>query len=208
MHVSARGSGRSSAWFIKCPSLIVGNNAINRISRSGRQARISGRREVTQIFPTESHARLRFIDGYMESLWRGDPHRHRDDVVALRVARASIHSRDGVLKDDDVPVIMAGAATDDDRRRALYEAVRTKDAKGYPSHGYRHVNLVVLDWFGLEFDASEYSAHQLFGPGLKELLRRCAFNEIFFVLEDTTSRGVESRTRQPRYVLLGSQGVV
>lgn len=158
--------------------------------------------EVTQIFPSESHARLQFIDGYLESLWQGGPHRHRDDVTTLHSARVSIHSQDGVLKNEDVPVVLTASPTEEDRRRALYEALKAKTWREYPTQIFRHINLIVLDWFGLKFDASEYSTDQLFDTDLKDLLRRCAFHEVFFLLESTKSQESGSRRDEVRYVYL------
>lgn len=144
--------------------------------------------EVTQIFPSESHARLNLVHGYHHQLWGGGAHLHKRDVSILQSVTVDIMDKDGNMKQTGVPAIVTEMPSLPAFRSALCGAIRGKVAKAYNAAGLTHVNLVVLDWFELPFDASDYGSDRFFDKNMRAVLKNCPFREILLLLASTSSR--------------------
>lgn len=155
--------------------------------------------EITQIFQSESHARLSFINGYAEDLWSGGRHRHRDDVHVLEVSEATVTDKDGNVKHEALPVIVTRTATAEDFRAGLASAIRHKASLNYSSESFSHLNLVVLDWYRVPFDSRDYPSDRLLDAEVREALRSSPFREVHLLIYDTSKQeSDETAVLRPR----------
>lgn len=145
--------------------------------------------EITQLFASESIARLNLVHGYHHRLWSGGSHLHKADRMVLHSVRVEITDQDGNVKQTEVPAIFTQVeATVETFRSALREVILAKGDKGYDGAGeLRHINLVILDWFELPFDASDYCSDRFLDDDLRAALRACPFREVFLLLADTVN---------------------
>lgn len=158
--------------------------------------------EVTQIFPSEAHARMYLLPGYLQDLWDGGDHRHKADRKILQVERVTVRTKEGQIKSENLPVVMTQTPTEVGRNDALAEALRRKAAACYDDSEFSHINLIVYDWFRLSFDASNYSTEQLFSPEVKEQLRASPFREVFLVTGNTAVDADADGKKRPAWVVL------
>ncbi|MEU5529489.1 hypothetical protein ABZ744_21395 [Micromonospora chersina] len=148
--------------------------------------------EVTQLFRHQSQARLNLVPGYMHRLWSGGSHLHKKDVKALQSVKVKIEDKHGNVRHTDVPAIIMEAPTVTQFRSALGQAIRMKTARQYDSSEFDHLNLVVLDWFHLKFDANEYLTDRFFDEEVRVALRECPFREVLLLIYDTVNGKGES----------------
>jgi hypothetical protein len=151
--------------------------------------------EVTQLFPSESHARLNLIPGYMHRLWSGEPHMTRKDVKILKSIKVTVSDKDGNVKQTDLPAILTEQLSVAEFRRQLANAILAKSDKGYDPAGFTHVNLIILDWFHLDFDPNKYRTERLFNDDVRSALRDGPFREVYLVVS-VTERAPESETNE------------
>ena len=147
--------------------------------------------EITQLFINESIARFNLIPGYTRRLWSGGSHLHKNDVKVLQSVRVEVSDKDGNIRHKDLPAVMTEIPSLAAFRARLCQAIRKKSDKGYDSTNYSHINLVVLDWFGLEFDASQYWTDRFFDDEVRASLRESPFREVFLVVNHTAARNDE-----------------
>jgi len=137
--------------------------------------------EVTDLYPTESAARLEHHPHYITELFAGGPHMHRDDVTELKVTTVSIRDAGGNLKAEGVPAVLSQTRPDAEHGDAIAEVLRRKSAKvaGYdPS--LSHLNLIIVDKFDMSLDVDDgYSTSDLLTPELRAALRETPFREVF-----------------------------
>jgi hypothetical protein len=142
--------------------------------------------EVTQLFGSESQARLNLVHGYMHRLWSGGTHLHKRDVKVLNSVRVEIKDADGNIKQSDVPAIITQSPTINSFHASLAEAIRLKSGRGYDESEFTHLNLVILDWYHLEFNASEYLTDRFFNDDVRVALRESPFHEVFLLIYNTS----------------------
>lgn len=141
--------------------------------------------EITQLFPNESHARLNLVHGYHQRLWSGGAHLHKSDVTVLQSMTVDIKDRDGNVKQSGVPAILTETPGPDAFRATMCDAIRGKAAKRYGLEGLTHLNLVILDWFDLPFDATRYLTDRFFDNEVRAALKECPFREVFLLTAGT-----------------------
>jgi len=143
--------------------------------------------EVTQLFIHESQARFNLIPGYAHRLWSGGSHLHKKDLKVLQSVTVEVRDKDGNVRHADLPAVILETPGVAAFRSGLCEVIRTKAAKGYDSNEFTHLNLVILDWFHLKFDASEYLTDQFFDDDVRAALRVSPFREVFLIIYTTVS---------------------
>jgi hypothetical protein len=141
--------------------------------------------EVTELYQTESDARVMNKPRYVSDLLDGASHMHKDDVKTLDVATVTIHDSNGNLKAEGVPAIIRQRPSREEHSQAVASTIRRKNEKAATySAGLAHINLIIVDRFGfpLEKDA-EYLATQFLVPELRTALVQAPFREVFLVSE-------------------------
>ncbi|GAA4758056.1 hypothetical protein GCM10023328_47380 [Modestobacter marinus] len=139
--------------------------------------------EVTDLYETESNARLINVPGYIGQLFEGGPHIHRDDVAVLQVAEFSITDQDGNVKQENVRGVIQERSSESVHSEKLAQVIRSKNTKhaGYKT-GLSHINLIIVDHFDRQDDDSrEYDTSRLFGRGVREAMAESPFQEVFLV---------------------------
>lgn len=152
--------------------------------------------EITQLFINESIARFNLIRGYSHLLWSGGSHLHKKDVKVLQSVRVKVSDKDGNTRHADLPAVITETPNLDAFRAQLCKVIRGKSEKGYDSAIYSHINLVILDWFGLEFDASQYLTDRFFDEEVRAALRESPVREVFLIVNNTVRKGVDAN--EPR----------
>jgi len=139
--------------------------------------------EVTELYQTESDARITRHPRYVSELLAGGVHMHRDDIAILDVASVSIRDKDGVLKQSDVPAIVRQLPSHADHAAALASTIRRKSLRvGDYEVGLSHVNLIVHDRFDMPFGPdSEYAVGEVVTRELRLALMETQFREVFLV---------------------------
>jgi hypothetical protein len=137
--------------------------------------------EVTQLFPTESDARLNLVHGYAHHLWSGGEHMHKDDVRELQSVKVTITSEDGTVR-KGVPAIIGPSPTLATFRSALARAIDEKSRASYDLADFSHCNLVILDWFSLSFDPRQYTTDRFFDEDVRAALEEAPFREVLLIV--------------------------
>lgn len=161
--------------------------------------------EITQLFVNESIARFNLIPGYPHRLWSGGAHLHKKDVKVLQSVRVKVSDQDGNIRHPDLPAVITETPSLDAFRAQLGKVIRGKSEKGYDSATYSHINLVILDWFGLEFDASQYLTDRFFDDDVRAALKESPFREVLLIVNNTVLEGIgddETRANDARIIPL------
>jgi hypothetical protein len=102
--------------------------------------------EITELYHTESDARLERIEGYVQDLLKGGGVRHKDDRVNFRVTKVSITSKEGDVKATDVLAIVREEYRLGDFVRGVAETITKKDRViDDAPEDLTHVNLIIRD---------------------------------------------------------------
>lgn len=139
--------------------------------------------EITEIYANESDARLENLDGYLQELWDGKPHRHRDDVGVLKTGPAQFLDKDGNVT-GEFPVVMMELTKIPTLPRLIAERIDRKNGH-YTDYmdGMTHVNLIIHD----RVSHSPPSSDQVFESSIflsdetRAALNSSDFNEVFLV---------------------------
>ncbi len=139
--------------------------------------------EVTEVFPSQSNARLDRIPGYVGELLEGGGFRHKADRRELKVDKIQILS-EGSVKFNDVPAVIQGLPPIKECAAMVAESIRSKEEKLSDAFNrLRHVNLIVRERVGLiahrtpgEFYRTYYT------DALRNAVFASSFREIYFVL--------------------------
>lgn len=145
--------------------------------------------EITQLFPNESIARLNLVHGYHHRLWSGGSHLHKMDRKILKAEKLQIRDKDGNIKQTDVPGVFVETPGLDAFRRRLRQAIEEKRAKGYEAGQLMHMNLVILDWFDLAFNPSDYYTDWFFDDEIRAALRDSPFREVYLLVRGASGGG-------------------
>lgn len=158
--------------------------------------------EITQLFPNESIARLNLVHGYHHRLWSGGSHLHKMDRPILKAGKFEIRDKDGNVKQTDVPGILVDTPGFDAFRLGLRHAIVEKSGKGYDASQLMHMNLVILDWFNLEFDPNNYFTDRFFDDETRAALREAPFREVYLLVQGASGDANADGTLQPnRWVI-------
>ncbi len=139
--------------------------------------------EVTELFPTESHARMLHVPDYMRSLWEGGEYVHKDDKAILNVVRVEVSDQDGNVKAADMPGIITdvpGVASHYDR---LAEVVERKNAAfAHYETNLDHVNLLIADHFDAQSSIqTEFSNQDILPPRMRTALLASPFRSVIVI---------------------------
>ena len=85
--------------------------------------------EITELFLSESDARVNCLPDYVTSLLTGGKPRHKDDYTELAVSTVSIQDADGTLKAEGIPGIMRTLPTINRYRQMLVEVIEDKNSQ-------------------------------------------------------------------------------
>lgn len=147
--------------------------------------------EVTELYESQSHARIVNNPDYPSRLMAGQPHMHKDDVNTLKVVRTSITGPDGGLKHKDLPAILTEQPSDAQYSAALAETIRAKNER-FPRYagGFCHIDLVVLDhhWSQLRL-GEEYASDAVLTDDVRPVLLASPFREVFLISKFKDGRG-------------------
>ncbi len=157
--------------------------------------------EVTELYQTESDARITHHPRYVSELLPRGTHMHKDDVAILDVASVSIRDKDGLLKQTDVPAIVRQLPSHLEHADALAATIRRKSLRiGDYESGLSHVNLIVLDRFDVPFGPHpEFAVNEVVTPQLRSALVETQFREVFLV---SSTRDYQRIYRPLRMLLL------
>lgn len=158
--------------------------------------------EITQLFFNESIARVNLIPGYVTRLCSGGSHLHKKDVKVLQPVRVEITDQEGNNRRTNQPVVITETPTLAAFRDRLCQVIREKSEKGYDPANYSHINLVILDWFRLKFDASKYLTDRFFDDEVRLALKESPFREVFLVVNNTVHHESEPRGHDARVIPL------
>jgi hypothetical protein len=143
--------------------------------------------EITEIYQNESDARLQNIDGYLQELWDGKPHRHRDDIDVLKVGPVDFLDQDRNVKAKGIPAVMVNVTNMPTLPSLIAQRIHAKSAH-FPEYvqGLTHVNLVIHDRVG---DAAPkvdevYESRAFLSDAVRSALNASSFNEVFLVSTD------------------------
>lgn len=81
-----------------------------------------------------------------------------------------------------------------DFRAGLTELINHKSGLAYDLDGFSHVNLVILDWYHLHFDASKYSTSLLVDDSVRQALVSTPFREVDLLIYSSASGNDDSGT--------------
>ena len=146
--------------------------------------------EVTELYYSESNARLRNIPNYLGGILDNRQYRHKEDMKALEVHEFTLLSDDkpdqqfkGILKElppvSQYVQIVIGIIKNKSKRIQQYIQDLT------------HVNLIILDTENriITFPRSDFY-RSFFTPYLQTVLCKSGFREVFFVTKLETDRWV------------------
>lgn len=157
--------------------------------------------EITQMFPSEAEARLNLVHGYAERLWSGGTHLHKDDVEELLSVRVKVTAKDGTVRHDDLPAIIGPSPTLSSYRHALGETITGKAQLRYDLTALSHCNLVVLDWFHLSFDPSDYTTERFFDDEVRAALAASPFREVHLIVHASPKGSPNDSTVVPYHIV-------
>ncbi|MBM4536276.1 hypothetical protein GS433_17965 [Rhodococcus hoagii] len=143
--------------------------------------------EITHLWPNQSQARLHMLPGYMDALWKGGRHRHRDDVEALKVSTFTVHDADGNLKHENLPGILTRPSTRGEFWNALADTIEKKSGLNYDQSEFSHINLAIYDWFDIPRNLTQLATSDLIDKRVAEALRTTPFREVVLLTYDSTS---------------------
>lgn len=145
--------------------------------------------EITELFDTESDARIMNLPSYISEILAGKPHKHKDDVKTLSVSEVTITDKDGNEKASGVPAIIRELPSIETRAQFLVHAISKKQKKA-PDYldGLTHVNLIIMDRSDGSWRPESLNIGELLIPDLRSALLESRFREIFFVTR-TRARG-------------------
>ena len=138
--------------------------------------------EVTELFRDQADARSVRHPEYLDALFRGAPHMHKDDKKALPLSFMTITDPDGNVTHENVPGILGPAISEADHRRAVAATIESKVARGYAVEG-GHVDLIVRDRYfpSGELLPDEYSVTALLSDGVRAALVDSSFREVYLI---------------------------
>lgn len=138
--------------------------------------------EVTELFRNQADARSVRHPDYLDALFRGGPHMHKDDKDALPLVFMRISDSNGHVTHESVPGILTAAVPEEDHRRALAATIESKGARGYAVDG-GHVDLIIRDRYFPSGEAlpDEYSVTALLGDGVRAALVGSPFQEVYLI---------------------------
>lgn len=101
--------------------------------------------EVTEVFQSDSIARLERMPGYAAHLFAGGEPKHKDDYEALALQPVDVENPDGA-KHKGIRAIVSHTPTVDKYRRAVVAAIEAKGTKRVRYNtAVDHMNLVIRD---------------------------------------------------------------
>lgn len=138
--------------------------------------------EVTELFRDQADARSVRHPDYLDALFRGAPHMHKDDKAALPLSFMRITDLDGNVTHENMPGIFTAARSESDHRRAIAATIESKGTRGYAVEG-GHVNLIIRERYLLSGEPlpDEYSVTALLSDGVREALVDSPFREVYLI---------------------------
>lgn len=136
--------------------------------------------EVTQLYLSESHARLQNIPGYATEVFAGR-YRHAKDRLALPVEEVTITPHDG-SDDRRVPALIQRFPELSDHLRLVATAIGAKARKARRYRRLHHLNLVVVDYLRRWGNLEQASLCKLLtSQHIPATIWRSPFREVFYV---------------------------
>jgi hypothetical protein len=148
--------------------------------------------EITELYYSESEARLHNLPSYAQEILDGKPHRHRKDIELLQVSRATLLSSEGIVKARDLPIIIREMPLPQAYSEILAQIISDKGRRStiYQS-GLRHVNLIIMD---RENRYRQNPPEEIFSiictPTLLDVLAQTEFREVFLVTKAKPERRI------------------
>lgn len=144
--------------------------------------------EVTDIYPSDTHARVTNRPDYMPRLFEGGRHMAREDKDILKVVRVQVTDQDGTVVASDLPAVLNEVPSESARLAKLASAINTKSEKSSDYDAdLSHVNLIIVDHFSpIEDGFAPYWVADILGGGVREALLGSPFREVFVVGRDLT----------------------
>ena len=135
--------------------------------------------EITDVFPDESDARMRMVPGYMQSLWEGGRHIHKDDVERLEVTTFEVTDADGGNKRSILGIVRESMSPADHFERVARAIERKNDSfLGYEK-SLGHVNLILADHISERpREDREFRTSEILSPRIREALRVTPFRSV------------------------------
>lgn len=139
--------------------------------------------EVTELYQSETNARLKHIDGYVGDLLNGNNVRHKDDQENLNVVTVDIVTRDNEVKYKNVPAIIQQNPNLAECSRMIANIITEKERRIESQVSCSlHVNLIIYDATSLLHHIKKQDFYATyFLPELRDSLSKSSFREIFFL---------------------------
>ncbi len=157
--------------------------------------------EITELWSSESNARLDKIPGYINDVLYNGRYRHDADKLAFIKGHMDHQPPDGVRQ--LTPVIISEAGTVGDFTEALITRIDSKSAK-YNEYdkSLDHISLIIADRDRGLRDLDQYNIYKhLYTDSLKATLGKTPFREVYLITTIPDSKQVYIRLRQ---ILLNS----
>jgi len=144
--------------------------------------------EITEVYNSETDARLDRISGYVNQLLDGGSFKHKNDRKTLNVTKVDIVRKDNSVVARNIPAIMQEVPPPSACAKQIAKRIRSK-AERLQNAAPRmtHVNLIIQDKTGLLRSLRTAAFYNIFFvPELISALAETPFREVFLVtvLED------------------------
>lgn len=143
--------------------------------------------EITVLYENDSDARIRNIDGYLQDLWNGKPHKHKDDIDVLKAGPVTIFDKDGNVTATGIPAVMVDVTNFPSLPDLIAQRIQHKTTRfDEYARGLTHVNLIIYERTrGAAPKADEvYRSHLFLSDAVRSALNASSFNEVFLVSTD------------------------
>lgn len=138
--------------------------------------------EITEFYLSDSDARIKNIPEYVSELFSGRDHRHKNDVGALKVEKATWRKADG-SKEEVIDVIRRKLPEVSTVVQMISTVIERKSTKlSAYEHGLSHVNLIILDHSNrLITTAADHFYGHFFTSEVRKVLANTGFREVYFI---------------------------
>lgn len=139
--------------------------------------------EITELYHSETNARLDRISGYVLQLLDGEAFKHKDDRKTLNVTEVDILREDNSVRAKDVPAVIQEIPPPSECVRQVAERIASKAERLENSTAdMSHMNLIIHDKTGLLRPIRKTDFYRIyFVPELVAALSETPFREVFLV---------------------------
>ncbi len=179
-------------------SIVPSENPDFRVRPQGRNREFGA--EITEFYPSESHARVQNRPGYVSQILDSGEYIHRDDQAMFPVGPAQLYAADGTPK-GSITGIFTEILPPADYFAKVSSLIDRKNARYHDyAEGLSHVILVIHDnsLTLSKFDSATFST-LFYASDIAKSIAQCGFSEVYLV---TRFRDFPQRRCVPAKALL------